>query len=247
MSYNSMNYNSMDDNSMDDNSMNANSINNESKIKKILIVDDHPVLRQGIKRIIERVKDLQICGEASGAAEAIEIINRDKPDLAIIDITLSGNVNGIDLIRSIRERFPEIYTLVLSMHNEEIYAERAIRAGARGYIMKEDASKNITSAICTVFKGELYLSNKLSKKILERLIQNPEDHNDAAMKNLTNREFEVFQLVGNGFSTKEIARKLNLSIYTVESHKKNIKEKLGVKDSAELTKNAIQWVIINSK
>jgi DNA-binding NarL/FixJ family response regulator len=216
------------------------------KIKKILIVDDHPILRQGIKRVLEKENDLVICGEASSANEAMDIINSDKPDIAIIDITLSGNVNGIDLIRSMKERFPEIYSLVLSMHSESIYAERAIKAGARGYIMKEDASKNIISAVRTVLNDELYLSGELSKILLDKFIHKTKD-SSLSIETLSNREFEIYQLIGNGFSTKEIANKLSLSIYTIESHKKNIKEKLRVKDSSELTRNAIQWVIMHHK
>ncbi len=187
-----------------------------------------------------------ICGEASSANEAMDIINSDKPDIAIIDITLSGNVNGIDLIRSMKERFPEIHSLVLSMHSESIYAERAIKSGARGYIMKEDASKNIISAVRTVLNDELYLSSELSKKLLDKFIHKTKD-SSLSIEILSNREFEIYQLIGNGFSTKEIAHKLSLSIYTIESHKKNIKEKLRIKDSSELTRNAIQWVIMHHK
>ncbi|MBN2038809.1 MAG: response regulator transcription factor [Spirochaetes bacterium] len=215
--------------------------------KKILIVDDHPIIRQGITRIIERIEDLNIIGEASGANEAIDLINHNSPDLAIVDITLAGNVNGIELIHAIKERFPGVYTLVLSIHNESIYAERALRAGARGYIMKEDAAKNIVNAVRTVLSGELYLSDNISKKIIEKLIHRKEDNSDYNVEDLTNREFEIYQLIGNGFSTKDIAQKLNLSIYTVESHKKNIKEKLHFKDTSELSRNAIQWVILHSK
>jgi DNA-binding NarL/FixJ family response regulator len=221
-------------------------MNDNKIIKKILIVDDHPLLRQGIKRVLEKENDLIIIGEAASANEAMDIINRDKPDIAIIDITLSGNVNGIDLIRSIKERFPDIFSLVLSMHSESIYAERAIKSGARGYIMKEDAAKNIINAVRTILNDELYLSSELSKKLLNKLIHKS-DGSDLTIENLSNREFEIYQLIGNGFSTKDIAAKLNLSIYTVESHKKNIKEKLRIKDSSELTRNAIQWVIMHHK
>lgn len=222
-------------------------MNEETITKKILIVDDHPIIRQGIKRVIERFEDLIISGEASTANEAIDLINHNKPDLAIVDITLAGNINGIELIHAIKERFPDIITLVLSMHSESIYAERAVRAGARGYIMKEDAAKNIVNAVRTVLKGDLYLSDNISKIIIEKLINRKEDENGYNIEHLTNREFEIYQLIGNGFSTKDIAQKLNLSIYTVESHKKNIKEKLYFKDTSELSRNAIQWVILHSK
>ncbi|HPG52390.1 MAG TPA: response regulator transcription factor, partial [Spirochaetota bacterium] len=137
----------------------------EKEIIKILIVDDHPLLRQGIKQVIELEDDLRVCGEASSANEAIDMINRDKPVIVIVDITLTGNVSGIELVKSINERFPEIKALVLTMHDESLYAERAIRAGARGYIMKEVASKNIINAIRTILNDELYLSENISKKI----------------------------------------------------------------------------------
>jgi len=220
---------------------------NSSIIKKILIVDDHPLLRQGIKQVIELEEDLKVCGEASTAHDAIDLINRDKPDVVIVDITLAGNVNGIELIKSLNERFPDIKTLVLTMHDESVYAERAIRAGARGYIMKEVASKNIINAIRTILSDELYLSEKISKKIIDKLVRGSADTIGISVENLSNREFEIFQLIGNGFSTKEMAKKLNLSIYTVESHKKNIKEKLKLKNSSDLAKYAIQWVIMQNK
>ncbi|MBN2159142.1 MAG: response regulator transcription factor [Spirochaetes bacterium] len=216
-------------------------------IKKILIVDDHPLLRQGIRQVIELEDDLRVTGEASTANEAIDLINRDRPDIIIIDITLAGNVSGIELVKSVNERFPEIKSLVLTMHDESLYAERAIRAGARGYIMKEVASKNIIQAIRTILRDELFLSENISKKIIDKLVRGSADTIGISVENLSNREFEIFQLIGNGFSTKEMAKKLNLSIYTVESHKKNIKEKLNLKNSSDLAKYAIQWVIMQNK
>lgn len=215
--------------------------------KKILIVDDHPLLRQGIRQVIELEDDLRVTGEASTANEAIDLINRDRPDIIIIDITLAGNVSGIELVKSVNERFPEIKSLVLTMHDESLYAERAIRAGARGYIMKEVASKNIIQAIRTILRDELFLSENISKKIIDKLVRGSADTIGISVENLSNREFEIFQLIGNGFSTKEMAKKLNLSIYTVESHKKNIKEKLNLKNSSDLAKYAIQWVIMQNK
>ena len=219
----------------------------QKKATNILIVDDHPLLREGIRQVIELEKDLKVCGEASSANEAIDLINRNMPDVVIVDITLAGNVNGIELIKSLNERFPEIRTLVLTMHDESLYAERAIRAGARGYIMKEVASKNIINAIRTILEDELYLSETVSKKIIDKLVRGSADALGISVDILSNREFEIFQLVGNGFSTKEMARKLNLSIYTVESHKKNIKEKLNLRNTSDLSKYAIQWVIMQNK
>ncbi len=219
----------------------------EKIITKILIVDDHPLLRQGIRQVIELEEDLRVSGEASTANEAIDLVNRDTPDVVIVDITLAGNVSGIELVKSLNERFPEIRTLVLTMHDESLYAERAIRAGARGYIMKEVASKNIISAIRTIMNDELYLSDAVSKRIIDKLVRGSADTAGISVEQLSNREFEIFQMIGNGFSTKEMARKLNLSIYTVESHKKNIKEKLKLKNSSDLAKYAIQWVITQTK
>lgn len=219
----------------------------EKGITKILIVDDHPLLRQGIRQVIEIEEDLRVSGEASTANEAIDLVNRDTPDVVIVDITLAGNVSGIELVKSLNERFPEIRTLVLTMHDESLYAERAIRAGARGYIMKEVASKNIISAIRTIMNDELYLSDAVSKRIIDKLVRGSADTAGISVEHLSNREFEIFQMIGNGFSTKEMARKLNLSIYTVESHKKNIKEKLKLKNSSDLAKYAIQWVITQTK
>ncbi len=217
------------------------------EITKILIVDDHPLLRQGIKQVIELEDDLRVSGETSSANEAIDLVNREMPDVVIVDITLAGNVSGIELVKSLNERFPEIKTLVLSMHDESLYAERAIRAGARGYIMKEVASKNIINAIRTILKNELYMSDAVSKRIIDKLVRGSADTVGISVEHLSNREFEIFQLIGNGFSTKEMAKKLNLSIYTVESHKKNIKEKLKLKNSSDLVKYAIQWVITQTR
>ncbi|MCU0822099.1 MAG: response regulator transcription factor [Spirochaetes bacterium] len=218
-----------------------------AKKKKIFLVDDHPVIRQGIRQVVESHEDLAVCGEASNADDAVKEINKLKPDLVIADIMLEGSANGIDLVKSIRERFPDIYTIVLSMHDESLYAERAIRAGARGYIMKEVAPKNIIEAIRTVLGGELYLSESQSKKIIDKLVHGSADTGDLSLGSLSDREIEIFQLLGNGFSTKEIAKKLNLSIYTVESHKRNIKTKMKLKNSSEVIKHAIQWVILQSR
>ncbi len=220
---------------------------NNKNYSKVLLVDDHPILRQGIKQVLENAGDLKVINEASSADEAISCINKEKPDIAVIDIQLEGSANGIDLVKSIKERFPGVLTLVLSMHDESIYAERAIRSGARGYIMKEVAPKNIIEAVRTVLSGELYISESQSKKIIDKLVHGSLDTEGISIDNLSNREFEIFQLIGNGFSTKEIAQKLNLSIYTVESHKRNIRTKMNLTDSADVTKHAIQWVIMQNK
>ncbi len=215
--------------------------------KKIMIVDDHPLLRQGIRKVIELESNFIVSGEASTANEAIDLIAQERPDIVIVDITLAGNVSGLDLIKSIRQRYSDIYTIVLTMHDEMVYGERSIKAGARGYVMKEVASKTIINAINTVLGGELFISDKLSKKIINSVVGGMDNHEGMSFENLTDREFEIFNLIGNGFSTREIAGKLNLSIFTVESHKKNIKEKLNLKDSPGLVKYAVQWIIAENK
>jgi len=218
--------------------------NSSTKITKIIILDDHPLLRQGIRQVIESQADIKVIAEASGANEAIDMINRELPDVAIVDITLSGSVNGIDFIKSIKERFPSVRSLVVSMHSETIYGERAIQAGAMGYIMKESASRQIISAIRCILDGRVYISEKLEKKMKQNLLYGNEK-TSSNPEHLTNRELEIFQFIGNGFSTREISEKLNISINTIESHRKNIKRKLNLEKSSDMVKHAVQWVIMH--
>ena len=220
---------------------------NNEKMIKILIVDDHPVVRQGIKDIIEREGNIKVTAEADSASEAMDIIRKDTPDLAIIDITIKGNINGVELVKAIKDRYPEVNTLVLSMHNESLYAERSIRAGAKGYLMKEDAPKNIINAIYKIMEGDLFISDETSRRIVNKVVQGSSDALGLNIEKLSNREFEIFRLIGNGFSSKEISKKLNLSVNTIESHRRNIREKMNFVDSAEMVKHAIQWVIMQSK
>ncbi len=214
---------------------------------RVMLVDDHPIVRRGIRDLLNNTGDIEVCSESGNANEAITLINRDHPDVVVVDIMLDGTVNGIDLVKSISDRFPGIRTLILSMHDELIYAERAIKAGARGYLMKDVAPRNIADAIRTIRNGDLYLKDELSKKILEKMLNQKIDSEKISTDRLSDRELEVFQMIGNGFSIKEIAKKLNLSIYTIESHRRSIKEKLNIKSSADLAKYSIQWVILQSK
>ncbi|MBN1533614.1 MAG: response regulator transcription factor [Spirochaetes bacterium] len=211
----------------------------------VMIVDDHSIVREGVEQILGKSPDIVLAGKASGPDDAVRILNDGGIDLAIVDITLKGSVSGLDLVKAIDERFPGVRTLVMSMHDESIYGERAMKAGARGYIMKEVASLCLTEAIRRVMGGELYISEELQKKIVSRAIRGGSDR--ISVDALSDREFEVFQLIGNGYSAREIADRLNLSANTVESHRNRIKAKLNMKDSAELTKNAIQWVITQSR
>lgn len=213
----------------------------------IIIVDDHPLVRQGMKKVIEKEKDLLVVHEAGEAGEAMKLITAAMPDLVIADISLENEISGLDLIKAIRERFKDIRTLVLSMHDENIYAERAIRAGARGYVTKKEAPATIIEAIRTVMKGELYLNKRISGRIIDKLIHNDATDNGSPSSVLSDRELEIFTMIGQGLSTGEIARKLNLSVNTIESHRKKIKDKLGLDKGAELVKNAVQWVIAHER
>ena len=218
----------------------------EEKIIKVIIVDDHPVVRQGIKDIIEQEGSIKVICETDNANDAIDLLSKHEIDLAIIDITIKGNVNGVELVKAVKDRYPEINTLVLSMHNEALYAERSIRAGAKGYLMKEDAPKSIINAIYRIMEGDLFISEETSRRIVNKVVQGSSDSIGLNIDKLSNREFEIFRLIGNGFSSKEISKKLNLSVNTIESHRRNIREKMNFADSAEMVKNAIQWVIMQS-
>jgi DNA-binding NarL/FixJ family response regulator len=207
---------------------------------KIIIVDDHPVVRQGIKMFIESEKHFIVCGEAGNANDAIKQINKNNPDVVIVDISLEGETSGLELIKAIRNRFPNVYTLVLSMHEESRYAERALKAGARGYIMKKEAQEKIMVAINKILDGGVYLSQTLSDKFITKFLHgNTEENNPINI--LTDKEFEIFRFIAEGLSSKEIAKRLNLSKNTIDSHKRNIKEKLQLRNSAELMKKAVEW------
>ncbi len=215
--------------------------------KKIIIVDDHPVIRKGIKLIIEEEKDLDICGETGNANEAIRMIGELNPDMALVDISLEGNANGIDLVKSMHKRYPAVKALIMSMHDEKIYAERAIMAGAKGYIMKSEMEDSIIAAIRTVLKNELYLRPSASLDIVSRVFQNTSERSGSSMDRLTDREFEVLRLLGKGLGTRKIAHELNLSVNTVETHRRHIRTKLNLQDSDELISYAIQWYIDSQK
>ncbi len=208
---------------------------------KILLVDDHPVVRKGMKNILEEHSGFEICGEADEGNSALKLINETEPDLAIVDIQIKGNINGIELVKAIKERHPKCKTLVMSMDDGTIYAERALKAGAMGYIAKDEASETIVSAIETIMGGKLYLSNKISTMIASKHIFGKTDKILFPMELLSNRELEIFQLLGKGFKRNEIAKKLNININTVESHRRKIREKLNIETSSELTKIAVQW------
>lgn len=209
--------------------------------KRILIVDDHPMMRQGLSQLVETEKDLTVCGEAQNAAEAIERVNSLKPDLVLVDITLPDK-NGLELIKDIHSMHPKILLLVISMHDESLYAERVLRAGGRGYIMKQEGGKRLLEAIRQVLNGQIYVSGKMSAKILEIFSGRRNDNMNSPVELLSDREFEVFQLIGQGKSTQQIADQLHLSAKTVEVHRVNIKQKLKLQTAPELIRFAVRWI-----
>ena len=197
--------------------------------KQIIIVDDHPVVRKGLRLIIEEEKDLEICAETGNANEAIALIGKLNPDLALVDISLEGNANGIDLVKSIRKRYPSVNALIMSMYDDKLYAERAIMAGAKGYIMKSEAEADIINAIRSVLNNELYLRHTASLNIISKMYQSASDRSVSSIDRLTDREFEILRLLGQGLGTRKIANELNISVNTVETHRRHIRKKTVVK------------------
>lgn len=210
-------------------------------MQRIFLIDDHPVLRDGIAHHIERNKDFEVCGEAGSAREALQAIPELKPDLVITDMTLPDK-NGLELIKDLQTLCPEIPVLVLSMHDEMLYAERVVRAGARGYIMKESAPGQLINAIKMVLKGGIILSDKASSHILGALRGGRGGQPRSRLEQLTDREFEVFELVGQGKSAHDIGKQLHISPRTVDAHRAHIREKLGLPDTPSLMRYAIRWV-----
>jgi DNA-binding NarL/FixJ family response regulator len=209
---------------------------------RVFIVDDHPIVRQGLKLLIDQESDLAVCGEAENARSVLPAIRDLKPDIAIIDISL-GHDSGIELMKNIRQQHPDLPLLVLSMHDETLHAERALRAGARGYVMKQEAPEKVISAIRQVLQGNIYVSDALGAKLLNKLIDSRREKTASPLELLSDRELQVFQLLGRGFGTRQVADKLNVSIKTVEAYRANIKDKLNLKSSSELVQHAIHWVL----
>lgn len=209
--------------------------------KRILLVDDHPFMRVGLATLIDRQPDLAVCGEAGNPVEAFRALEKVKPDLILTDLTMPGR-SGVEFIKDLRAAEPEIAILVVSMHDEAVHAERALRAGARGYIMKEAGGENLLAAIRQVLRGEVYVSLKMSARILEGLSGARPRNSSSPIEKLTDREFEIFQLIGQGKSTRDIAAQLHLSPKTVDVHRARIKEKLELTDVTALIRHAVRWV-----
>jgi DNA-binding NarL/FixJ family response regulator len=208
--------------------------------KRILVVDDHPIVRQGLALMINRESDLVVCGEAEEATGAMHVLASSRPDVLIVDISLNGP-DGLDLLKNIRLTHPTLPVLILSMHDESIYAERALRAGANGYIMKQEATEKVLIAVRRILNGEIYLSDRLANRMLKRYITGSGTLRNSSIADLSDRELEVFRLIGEGHGTRQIAEELHLSIKTVESYQAHIKEKLSLRSARELMQHAIQW------
>jgi DNA-binding NarL/FixJ family response regulator len=209
--------------------------------RRVLLVDDHPVLCEGLAQRINEEPDLEVCGQARDAHTALNAIEKLRPDIAVVDISL-GEGSGVELVKDIKVRFPSLPSLILSMHDEALYAERSLHAGAKGYVMKQEETGILLHAIRQVLQGQVYLSEKVKNAIVNRLGGNqPEGKVTSVAYKLSDRELEVFQLIGDGYATHEIAQRLHLSIKTVASHREHIKQKLNLRTGEELARYAIHW------
>jgi DNA-binding NarL/FixJ family response regulator len=213
----------------------------DRKSKRILIVDDHPVVREGLVQQINREADLHVCAEASTASQVLEAVERLHPDLVLADINLPGR-SGLELIRDIRAMAPGLPVLVLSMHDEAVFAEKVLRAGGRGYVSKQATQEDLAKAIRRVLSGQIYVAETVSTRLLDGLSGKGSGRVASPIEKLTDRELEVFTLIGQAKETKEIARRLHMSTKTVEAHRGTIKRKLKLKTGPELTRHAVLWV-----
>ncbi len=209
--------------------------------RRILVVDDHPILREGLLQSINRERDLMVCGEAENAHQALGAISKLKPDLVLVDIGLPGK-SGFELVKDVRTVHPEVPVLVLSMHDESLYAERVLRAGARGYIMKHERPAKLIEAIRSVLSGKAYVSEKMASRILDVFSGRRPKGSSVPLERLTDREFEILELIGRGKSSHEIAKALHLSVKTVDTHRTHLKGKLNLKSALQLTHYAVCWV-----
>jgi DNA-binding NarL/FixJ family response regulator len=207
---------------------------------RILVVDDHPIVRQGLVKLIEQEPDLAICGEAEDARQALQRLSRSKADLAIVDLSLKGG-SGLELVKSIRARFPRLRVLVLSMHEESLFAERVLKAGGSGYIMKQEAPARVVTAIRRVLGGDIYVSDEVAGRMVRSFARGGPPEDGSPLTLLSDRELEVFQLLGEGLGTRQVAEALHLSVKTIETYRQRIKEKLALKSAAELVHRAIEW------
>ena len=208
---------------------------------RIVVVDDHPLLRKGLVLSLEVETDLTVCGQASNAEDALSVVEAENPDLVLVDISLPG-MSGLELIKQIHAIRPTMKALVVSRHDESLYAERAIRAGAKGYVMKLEASDVMVKAVRRVMNGGIYVSEEINERLLLGMASGHETLAQSPLEVLSDRELEVFELTGRGYGTRDIAERLHLSVKTVESYRARIKTKLNLNSAAELMQHAVQWV-----
>ena len=209
---------------------------------RIYIVDDHPLVRQGLSQIINNEADMEICGEAEDAPQAMKGVGPANPDVIIVDISLRGN-NGLELIKNLKAIHENIRILVFSMHDESIYAQRALRAGAKAFVMKKESPTKVVEAIRRIITGEIYVSPSVADQVLHQIVNGPNNASSTSpIDRLTDRELEVVQLIGRGLSSREVAESLNLSVKTIESHRAHVKEKLNLRNATELVQFSVQWV-----
>jgi DNA-binding NarL/FixJ family response regulator len=207
---------------------------------RVLVVDDHPIVRQGLALLINQEPDLLVCGEAEEAVGAMKVLASSRPDILIVDVSLNGP-DGLDLLKNIRNGHPTLPVLILSMHDELIYAERALRAGANGYIMKQEATEKVLVALRRILAGEIYVSDRIANQMVKHYITGSGTVRHSSIADLSDRELEVFRLIGEGHGTRQIAEELHLSVKTVESYQAHIKEKLSLRSARQLMQHAIQW------
>lgn len=209
---------------------------------RLFIVDDHPVMRRGLVEVISEMSTMEVCGEAASKEDALEAIERLQPDVVLIDISL-GDDNGIDLIKEIKNRRSQTKMLVLSMHDEMLFAERALRAGALGYVDKNQPTSDLMDAISDVLESRIHLSPRMTERVLRRMAAGGPPEEQSPLAQLSDRELQVFELIGKGLITKQIAARLGLSAKTIETYRENIKAKLNLHNSTELTREAVSWII----
>lgn len=209
--------------------------------KKIIIIDDHPLMRKGLAMTLQAEADMDVCGQSESAEEGLQLLEDHDPDIAIVDISLPG-MSGLELTKHIQALKPKVKVLVVSRHDESLYAERAIRAGARGYVMKLEAGEVIVQAVRRVMAGGIYVSAEINERLLLGMLSGRESLMMSPLEVLSDRELEVFELTGRGLSTRDISDRLHLSVKTVESYRARIKSKLDLNNATELMQHAIQWV-----
>lgn len=214
---------------------------------KVFIVDDHPMMRFGLSKFFESKQDIQLCGEADSINKALSLITKAKPEVVIVDLAFNDEMDGLELIKNLKKRYPKISSLVLSMYDERIYAERSIKAGAKGYMQKNENPEKILTAVRDVANNNIYLNNYIKDEIIKNLLQNSViTYNKIGINSLSNKEFEIFRLLGNGLTIKEIAKKINLNNQTVETHRRSIKKKLSISTNPLLIKYAVEWLALQT-